>query len=290
MNRPAFADPEQLRRMLVRLHEAGPGAWRYDAQAEQLMRYTIDKYAPLARAHHLDPADAAMAAFEVMRTRAARQADDPWAVITRAVQVTLIAEERATGLLCSTTRARRAEVAAHHDATRFGEHATAICDWHPAFHVPPAQDDIDPHVPTPGGVSGDQGAAVAERNRRTSTAQAITTATKVFAALGWPADTARLGIEYICSRLVDAGNRSTAHELLRRDPVPLALLDLDLAAWTVMVRTVLGATAPDRAHTPAGRGLLLRLLIGERPAELFEDDDLVRTLAAHAPDPSRSTP
>ena len=34
-------------------------------------------------------------------------ADDPWAVITRAVQVSLIAEERAAGLLCSTAQARR---------------------------------------------------------------------------------------------------------------------------------------------------------------------------------------
>ena len=51
----------------------------------------------------------ASAAFEAMRTPATRRADDPWAVVTRAVQVTCIAEERGNGLLCSPHQARRVQ-------------------------------------------------------------------------------------------------------------------------------------------------------------------------------------
>src|SRR3546814_19579070 len=71
-----------------------------------------------------------------MRTRAVRTAIDPWAVVTRAVQVTLIYEARAQGLLCSNHQARRPEVAAHHDAERIGEREKDPTAYHPAFHVP----------------------------------------------------------------------------------------------------------------------------------------------------------
>ena len=105
--RPPFTDSEVLRATLHRLHSAGEQSWRDDPEAAELMRYAMDKYGALARKHHLEPEEAAVAAFEVMRTRAARDACDPWAVVTRAVQVTLIAEERANGLLCSTQHAAR---------------------------------------------------------------------------------------------------------------------------------------------------------------------------------------
>lgn len=59
------------------------------------------QYAALARKYNLAAEDAAYAAFEAMRTRAVRTAIDPWAVVTRAVQITLIYEARAQGLLCS---------------------------------------------------------------------------------------------------------------------------------------------------------------------------------------------
>ena len=106
----SFATPEGLRAVLERLHDresAGYWGWRQDREAERLMQFTIRRYRSLARNHHCEPEDSAYAAFEAMRTRAVRCADDPWAVITRAVQVSLIAEERAAGLLCSTAQARR---------------------------------------------------------------------------------------------------------------------------------------------------------------------------------------
>ena len=61
------------------------------------MQFTIRKYRSLARTHHCEPEDSAYAAFEAMRTLRVRTADDPWAVVTTAVKVSLIAEERADG-------------------------------------------------------------------------------------------------------------------------------------------------------------------------------------------------
>jgi hypothetical protein len=102
-----YTTGEGLRALLTRLHAEGPGAWRTDPTAAKLMQYAADKYAALARKHGLDPWEAAGAAFDVMRTRSAREADDPWGVVTHAVRITCIAEERAQGLLCA-RRIRRA--------------------------------------------------------------------------------------------------------------------------------------------------------------------------------------
>ena len=52
------------------------------------MRYTATKYRPLARKHGLDAWAVASAAFEVMLAPSTRNAGNPWAVVTRAVQIT----------------------------------------------------------------------------------------------------------------------------------------------------------------------------------------------------------
>src|SRR5690625_3567421 len=71
-----FTTSAGLRALLDRLHAAGPDAWTGDPVAQDLMRYAADKYAALARKHHLDPWEAASAAFDVMRTPSARRAMD----------------------------------------------------------------------------------------------------------------------------------------------------------------------------------------------------------------------
>ena len=86
-----FTSGEGLRALLNRLHEAGPGAWQHDPVAADLMVYAAQKYDLLARKHGLDPWEAASAAFDVMRTKAARTADDPWGVVTHAVRITIVA-------------------------------------------------------------------------------------------------------------------------------------------------------------------------------------------------------
>ena len=50
------------------------------------------------------------------RSRATRLAEDPWAVITHAVHLSLVYESRARGLLCSTQQARHSSGTGYHDA------------------------------------------------------------------------------------------------------------------------------------------------------------------------------
>jgi hypothetical protein len=140
---PAFVDGEGLRALLVRLDRAGPGAWRHDREAAALMAFAADRYAGLARKYGQQPGDAAVAAFEAMQNDSTRTAGDPWAVVTVAVRITLIAEHRANGLLTSTDRARRARYSVFHDAERFSDRQVALADYHPALHAAADHDRHD---------------------------------------------------------------------------------------------------------------------------------------------------
>ena len=268
-----FTTASGLRMLLTELHYAGPDAWRHDPDAAALMEYATDKYASLAIKHGLEPDDAAYAAFNVLRTAAVRNAHDPWAVTTRAVQVALIYDERANGLLCSPHQARRAEISAHHDAERFGDHENSLLDYHPAFHVPAEMDRPDEDEQERSAMSVDD---------------AFEMTVKLFTSLGWPEHAIRHAITYVSSRLMDSGNRVTTHEGLRKDRLALRALDLTHSSWTTLLTTVLGNPRPDHEHTRHGHGIWYRFLLGETPADLLDEDDLVRAISASAPtlDPS----
>jgi hypothetical protein len=231
------------------------------------MRFVIRKYQPLARAHHCEPEDSAYAAFDAMRTRAVRGAEDPWAVVTRAVQLSLIAEERANGLLCSPSQARRVQVSRHHDARRFGDSEADLLEFHPAFRVEPDEPDVDEE----------------DEHAPTGAFEAVDMAIALFVSLGWPSDTATCALDYIAARLIEAGSRQTAHAILRRDPSARALFDLDRRAWSTLLRLTLGNPNPDEQCTSAGHGVLLLLLIGHPIIELLADDALVLEISQTAP-------
>lgn len=258
-----FRDSEGLRTLLRRLHAGGGSAWRTDREAAELMRFTAERYAALARKHGLDPWEAAAAAFDAMRAPSALRADDPWAIVTRAVQVTCIAEERAQGLLCSVHQARRPRLSGYHDAERFSDREHPLPDYHPAFRTHPVEEVYD--APPPGVES------------------AVEDAIAFFTLLGWPPDRAQNGVEYVCSRLADAASRPSAYESLRRDYPARALLDIPQRAWIAMLRALLGCSDPQQAHTAAGRGILLRLIVGEPLRTLLHDDALVSDIAANVP-------
>ena len=257
-----YTKPEGLRAVLTRMAD-NEGSWRDDPEVAELMRYVSMRFAALARKHGLDPWEAAAASFEAMRATSARRADDPWALVTRAVQVTCIAEERARGLLCSVQKARRPRYSGFHDAERFSDRENALIDYHPAFRVMPKDDD-----------ARDSGEAVVS---------AMEDATALFALVGWPADTARAGVEYVCARLADAASRPSAFEQLRRDCAARALLDLSRRSWRSMLRALLGCPDPAQEHTAAGRGILLRLIIGESLESLLHDDRLMKNLLENVP-------
>lgn len=268
--RERFEDPEGLRALLDRLHAAGRGSWRADPEAAALMRHAAEKYAALARKHGLDPWEAAAAAFDAMRTPSVRRAEDPWAMVTRAVQVTCIAEERANGLLCSVHQARRPRYSVFHDAERFSDRENLLTDYHPAFRVDPADSDDE-----------DESASGPEPS--TSVVSAVEEAIALLVLLGWEPGVARAGVEYVASRLAESSSRAAAFEMLRRDRHARALLDLPGASWTTLLRALLGAPDPALAHTVAGRGVLLRLLIGEPLRALLLDDELVLSVSLAAP-------
>ena len=262
-----FETPAGLRALLIRLHEAGPGAWCSDREAAELMRYTAERYKPLARRHGLDAWEVASAAFEVMLTVAVRNADNPWAVVTRAVQITCIAEVRAAGLLVSTSKVRHTgRIAGFHDAVRLTDRER-LPEYQPAFTVDPRNDDF---------------AANDENESRVSTALAETV--RLFASAGWDAMLVAVCVEHVAYRLADLSSRPHAVEVLRRDRTAPKLLGLPPRSWTALLRIVLGHPDPKYADTPAGDGVLLRLLSGDPPDALRGDEMMMNAIRAAHPD------
>jgi len=278
-----FTTTEGLRLMLVRLRYRSDG-WSHDPEASDLMSYAMKKYGALARKYGYEPVEAAIAAFEAMHTRAVRVAEDPWAVVTRAVELTLLYDQRADGLLCSNHQARREVDIERHDAERFSDRDAELVDFHPAFATPAPQDFVNfDSIAAPQDTEtedDDDPNDLETEDEPTNAWFAVDDAVDVFVALRWPEDVARNAIEYICTRLMRSGNRKTAFEALRRDRHAHVLLDVDQQAWLVFLRVVLGNQHPDRRHTSAGRGMLLRLVIGDTPEGLLADKALVAEIAS----------
>ncbi len=264
----SFESPEGLRALLTRLHESGPGAWQSDREAAELMRFTAVRYRRLALKYGLDAWEVASAAFEVMVAPSTRNAGNPWAVVTRAVQITCGVETRAAGLLTSTGRVRHTDrIAGFHDAIRFAEREN-LTDYHPAFSVNLAIDDEDG--------SGD--------DDRARIAVALSAIVELFASTGWDAVLVADCVEHVAYRLADLTSRANAVEVLRRDHTVTALLGIPSRSWSALLRIVL--RHPDRKHvgTPTGDGVLLRLLSGEPLDSLRCDTRAVGCdLGSHAP-------
>lgn len=271
MKEPAFATAEGLRLHLLDLAYAGRDAWRTSPEATELMTHTMKKYVGLAHKYGLGPAEAAAAAFEVMRMRSTRVADDPWAVVTHAVELSLIYESRAEGLLCSTGQARKTAGLDYHDAERFADRESEIADYHLAFHFNAKM--ADPYAPKP-----DESEDVS-----TNAFFALEDAVTFFKELGWRDRDARLGLECIAARLSQCGDPRKAYVSLRRDGTGPGWPDVDQYGWLTMLRAVLGDPHIDYANTDRGRGILLRLCSGEVLADLFDDRRLADAVEAIAP-------
>ncbi|HET7476188.1 MAG TPA: hypothetical protein VFJ97_09240 [Dermatophilaceae bacterium] len=269
-----FTTSEGLRALLNRLYEGGEDAWVHDLVARDLMEFAAEKYRALARKHRLDTWEAVAAAFDAMQYRSTREANDPWAIITHAVRITCVYEERAQGLLCSVHQARRAHVSAFHDPERFSERDTALTDYHPAFHT------IDTH---PSDIDTERREGPGSAQACMSAGSAAEDAIAMLCLLDWPADSARASVEHVCGALMRAGTRQSAYEALRRDRHARALLDLPHRSWTALLKALLGNPHPAYAATSSGRGVLLRLLLGEPLDLLLRDDDLILALALAAP-------
>ena len=260
-----FESPEGLRALLIRLHDAGPGAWRGDREAAELMRYTAIKYRPLARRHGVDAWAVASAAFEVMLAPSTRNAGNPWAVVTRAVQITCHAEARAAGMLTSASKVRHtSRIVGFHDAVRFAERER-LADYHPAFtHYDDGDTDESEHE---------------------ARVVALLSATvALFASAGWDAALVAECVEHVAYRLADLSSRQRGVEVLRRDRTIPMRLGLPPRSWSALLRVVLGHPAPKHAGSPVGDGVLLRLLHGETLDALRGDEVLMKMIRAANPD------
>ena len=153
-----------------------------------------------------------------------------------------------------------------------------MSDYHPAFHT-------TDHHPEDTDNTEDAAAGSAVTAARTAVEDAI----ELFTLLDWHPRTARAGIEHICSALTRASSRQAAYEALRRDKHARALLDIPGESWTAMLKALLGHPDAAYAATNAGRGVLLRLLIGESLPMLLRDEDLVVLIAFTAPGQPRTS-
>ena len=248
---PAFASSAGLRALLERLHRAGDGAWRQDPDATALLVYTIERYAPLSRSWHRDPGEAASAAFLAMIHDGVRRAADPWAVVTRAVQISLSAENHAERHLTSTDKARRTQHADHDVPVRAGELTDTLTSRTIGLDGEP---EVEP---------------------------VIVDAIVLLRLLGWPEMVAGAVVEYVATRLADAGGVLAAYETLRRDTAIRAQLDLERTAWTGLLGVLLGGRP--QSGRPTRKGVLARLLLGESVRDLLDDTGLVRAVLACRP-------
>lgn len=263
--RQGFKTPEGLRALLIRLHKAGPGAWRSDREAAELMRYTAERYRRLARKYALDEWEIASAAFEVMLAPSTRNAGNPWAVVTRAMKITCGVEVRAAGMLVSPSKVRHtARIVGFHDAIRFAEREN-LADYDPAFAVNPATDEQE------------------DSGGRDRVAAVLSEIVGLFASAGWDAVLVTDCIEHAVYRAGDLTSRPNAVEVLRRDRTISTLLGIPPRSWAALLRIVLGH--PDRKHagTPTGDGVLLRLLDGEPLDSLRGDSGLLAAIWAAKP-------
>ncbi|MFI8528182.1 hypothetical protein ACIGB8_27230 [Promicromonospora sukumoe] len=276
---PLFTTGEGLRILLLRLHVDGPPAWSTDPEATELIEFCMTKYAGMAKKYRQTPHDAAFAAFEVLRAPATAEADDPWGVVTRAVQLSLMAEDRANGLLCDQSRARRLLTSDQHDATRFSDYeldgARSIeAITGDAITVDPALLD---HLDATETLVASRPSQVAALETRT----ALDLAAKVLAGFGWKVTHARACLDYITERLTITGDTARAFEYLRRDKTALGRFDLELRRWTALCAVVLGH--PYHPALAVREGLLARLIRGQRTAKMLADERLVRALVATSP-------
>lgn len=108
----------------------------------------------------------------------------------------------------------------------------------------------------------------------------------LFVLEGWDAALVADCVEHVAYRLADLSSRSRAVEVLRRDRTVPVVLGLPPRSWTALLRIVLGHPAAKHTGTPTGDGILLRLLNGEPPNSLRDDNALTDAIRAARPNPT----
>ncbi len=240
-----ISTPEGLRAILTVIDRLGPEGWQLPA-VEVLMRVVARRYTPVARAWRRPPEDAAHAAWLAMRGRSARTAEDPWGVVTRAVELSMQAEAYGERLLISPEKARRPKHRPEEAPVRAGEHEEFLYDVISAAGEDSAGDGID---------------------------RLVATVAAFLVVAGWNHHDARWAVEYVASRTADLGSQDSARDVLRRDGAIRLRLGLRQRDWTRLLGLLIGSR-PGTA--PAGQlGVLERVLLGDTLADLLTDPELM---------------
>lgn len=247
---PDFTTGEGLRALLIELNEHD--AWATSAVAAELMVYATEKYTPIAKAWRREPADAAYEAFVAMRQRTTLRADDPWAVVTRAVALGIAAEVHADRNMTSQDKARRPTKRPREEPMRAGHYEEFFYDVHPHAHslYTRAGDDED------------------------HSADRVIRATCVFLVLtDWAARPVEQAVDYIAHRVTGLSSRGSAVEIVSKERHIAIRLGYTPEEWAALVRLVLGTKT--RKRKTSQYGLFARVLLGDDVADLLGDDDLV---------------
>lgn len=241
---PDFTSPEGLRHVLTDLNTAG--TWASSPVATALMVYATAKYAPIARAWHRDPADAAFEAFIAMRQPTTLRAVDPWAVITRAVALGIAAEVHADRNMTSQDKARRPSKRPTEEPVRAGHYEEFFYDVHPhAAADTSAEDGVD---------------------------RVVRTVSVFLVVTGWPARQVEQAVDYIAYRISGLGSLQSAVEIVTRELNIALRLGFTPDAWAELVTLVVGARP--RRRRPVELGLLARALLGDTLPDLLADEQL----------------
>jgi hypothetical protein len=258
--RPRFTNPTYLRRLLARLEDGGPEAWRTDPEAAELAEFLIAQFKDKAAKSGLDPDEGGAIAFEQIRKGAGSRASDrhPFAVIVHAACLHIDAEQVANEMLTSADKARRHSVRGLH-TERLSEREPHYWEHHPALSDDGGFDDEPVDSPL------------------------ADIAVRLFTANGWHQADAQRCVDAVLDRLDQAGSRATALESLRRDQVTRVRLGIGKRPWNHMARILLGHPADYLAGTRAGYGLLYLIASGFTETELGGDPEWQRMIRAAAP-------
>lgn len=238
-----FTTPDGLRQVIEEL--IASDAWSTSPVAAELMVYATTKYAPVAKAWHRDPDDAAVEAFFAMLTPSTLRARDPWAVVTRSVALSIAAETLAERFLTSQDKARRPTRRPAEDPVRAGHYEDYLYDIHPHQPGEHAEDGVDRIV-------------------RTTTIFLVST--------GWAHRGVEQAVDYIAHRITGLRSRESAAETVTGDLHIATRLGYDPETWRALVRLTVGRR-PRRDEKEMG--LFARVLLGDDLGELLADEHLV---------------
>lgn len=238
-----FTTPEGLRQVIQELTDHD--AWSTSPVAAGLMVYAARKYAPIAKAWHRLPEDAASEAFIAMITPSTLRAKDPWAVVTRSVALSVAAETLAERYLTSQDKARRPKKRPDADPIRAGHYEDYLYDIHP-----------HQHAGSPGG----------------GVDRVVRTASIFLVLTGWGPRPVEQAVDYIAHRITGLRSRESAAETVTGDLHIATRLGYGPDAWRALVKLTVGRRPRDGEKE---MGLFARVLLGDEIAELLADEQLV---------------